>query len=384
MKYLIGNSLNPKFNEIEEEYNRLVGTPYEVLFLFDVISHFNFKINEQYVGELIEKRADYKKLTDAERWNFWSSWALSENPGRAILFLKDSGWLELFPSLYATLGATQNPETHPEGSVFNHMVLSVNVAAEISHRENLDDEDSFVLIFSVLCHDLGKYLSGDDHEKIGVPIAESFLRSIGAPDNVIDKVKKLVEFHGADYKFQGYFVSESDIDENFVERLLGSIQPVSIQELIWVNEADINGRLDKQGNLLNLPYNQRVSEVYRKILSIYTKIQHNKFSDKNIINMFNQNFAYPDDIKPGYAQRNFSENMTKLIRDGYIKKSESEKTAGYYFSMVYREALRYCATLDYRSKRMLVDYMDENGVDLDTILLKGKTRLEEILNTSDN
>jgi hypothetical protein len=60
MKYLIGNSLNPKFNEIEEEYNRLVGTPYEVLFLFDVISHFNFKINENYVGELIEKRADYK------------------------------------------------------------------------------------------------------------------------------------------------------------------------------------------------------------------------------------------------------------------------------------------------------------------------------------
>jgi hypothetical protein len=289
----------------------------------------------------------------------------------------------LFPSLYATLGATQNPETHPEGSVFNHMVLSVNVAAEISHRENLDDEDSFVLIFSVLCHDLGKYLSGDDHERVGVPIAESFLRSIGAPDNVINRVKRLVEFHGADYKFNGEKVTVSDIDEEFVESLTFVIQPASIQELVWVNEADVNGRLDKQGNLLNLPYNQRVSEVYRKILSIYTKIQNNKFSDKNIINMFNQNFAYPDDLKPGYAQRNFAENMTKLIRDGYVKKSESERTAGYYFSGSYRDALRYCSTLDYRSKKMLVDYINDNGVDLDTLLLNGKSGITKILNHSE-
>jgi hypothetical protein len=153
-----------------------------------------------------------------------------------------------------------------------------------------------------------------------------------------------------------------------------SFNQLQFRELVWVNEADVNGRLDKQGNLLNLPYNQRVSEVYRKILSIYTKIQNNKFSDKNIINMFNQNFAYPDDLKPGYAQRNFAENMTKLIRDGYVKKSESERTAGYYFSGSYRDALRYCSTLDYRSKKMLVDYINDNGVDLDTLLLKWKIR----------
>jgi len=380
--YPLGNSMNTDFYLVEEEYDKLIGTPYEVLFLFDIVSHFNVKPDEDFVRGFIEKRANYKILTDAERWNFWSSWALSENPGRGILFLKNSGWLELFPALYATMGTQQNPETHPEGTVFNHMVLSVNVASEIVSREDMDDEDAFVLVFSSLCHDLGKYISDENHEKLGVNIADTFLRSIGAPDNVIKKVLKLVEFHGADYKFFGKPVSISNINADFVDKLSQAIHPATIPQLIFVNEADINGRLDIRGEVVNHPYDKRISEVFRKILSIYTKSEQDKFSSINVINMFNQDFVSPDDLKPGYPQKAFVSSMNSLIKDGYILKQEAEKVSGYYFSLDYRDALRYCQTLDYRSKKLIVDYLNDNKIELDSLLLKGKTALQKILNHS--
>jgi hypothetical protein len=381
--YPLGNSVNANFYLVEEEYGKLIGTPYEVLFLFDVVSHFNVKPDEDFVRGLIEKRANYKILTDAERWNFWSSWALSENPGRGILFLKNSGWLEVFPALYATLGTQQNPETHPEGTVFNHMVLSVNVASEIVHREDMDEESAFVLVFSALCHDLGKYIANDNHEKLGVSISKSFLKTIGAPDNIINKVLKLVEFHGADYKFLGNYVNISDINVDFVDRLSQAIHPATIPQLIFVNEADINGRLDTRGELVNHPYDKRISEVFRKILSIYTKSEQDKFSNINVINIFNKEFVSPDDLKPGYPQKAFVNSMNSLIKDGYILKQEAEKVSGYYFSLDYRDALRYCQTLDYRSKKMITDYMNEKNVDLDNLLLDGKSAIKKILNHSE-
>jgi hypothetical protein len=383
VKHLLVNNSHPNFFAVEEEYSKLRNTPYEVLFLFDVVSHFGFKINENFIHELVDKRSLYKGLKDVELWNFWSSWALSENPGMGLVFLKESGWLELFPPLYATLASWQNPETHPEGSVFNHMVLSVNVASEIARREDMPEEDTFVLLFSALCHDLGKYISNDNHEKLGVSIAKTFLKTIGAPDNIIDKVLKLVEFHGSDYNFMGTRISIGDVNEGLVEKLEFVLRPATIPQLVLLNEVDINGRLDKNGKLVHYSYNMRVSEVYRKILSIYTNSINNKFSDKNIINMFNQGFVNRSNLRPGYPQTKFVESMNYLIKNGYIKKEESERVSGYYFSTLYQDALRYCATLDYRGKKVLTDYINEKNIDLDNLLLGGKSAIQKILNHSE-
>jgi len=383
MKYLKGNSLNKNFSLIEEAARFIEGTSHEMLFFFDAASHFNMKFDDSFIEESKSLRSLYKDVHDAVRWHYWKSWALSEFPGNGLIFLRESGWLDLFPEIAVNIGVMQNPKTHPEGDVFNHLVLSVNVAAEIAEREDLDDEDRFVLLFAALCHDFGKYENQENHEKLGVYPASRFLASIGAPHNVTSRVLKLVEFHGSEYQFQGRRIEREEITEDYVSILEAHLMPAGIPELIMLNEADVNGRMDETGKLVKHSYNDRIFPGYRKILNIYQSIGKVGFTTANLINMVNSDIVKIDDVKPGFSQNEFIKRMNALIREGYVLENEAETMAGFIFSVKYREAVDYCATLDYRDRKRFVDYMNENNVDLDTLLLRGESGIKEILNHSE-
>jgi hypothetical protein len=382
MKHLKETSLHDNFFYVEEAFTRIENSKFEMLFLFDVASHFNLTFDKLTYSEAISKRSMYKDILPEERWKYWESWAYSSHPSSGLVFLKDSGWLELFPELFLLVGVMQNPETHPEGDVFTHSALSVNVASEICERDNLNHEDRLVLIFSALCHDIGKYISLTNHEKLGVNPTIGFMRSIGAPDNIIDRVVKLVEFHGSDYIFLNKPVSVDDIDENFVSKLQTLLLPASIPELVNVSECDINGRKDNKGNVLNLPYELRITEGFRKILNVY-KNKKDFFNNSNIINMENDKILEINDVRPGFPQYVFKRNVNDLIKGGYLNENESESIIGYTFSSSYREAVYYCLTLDYRSRKIISEFINENNSDLDTLLLKGRLEIEKILNHSE-
>ncbi|MFM7101038.1 MAG: hypothetical protein ACKO3N_07690 [Verrucomicrobiota bacterium] len=60
----------------------------------------------------------------------WFKWATrSEEPGRGLRFLADSGWLVHFPELAALEGLPQDPEWHPEGDVLTHTGHCVDALA---------------------------------------------------------------------------------------------------------------------------------------------------------------------------------------------------------------------------------------------------------------
>ncbi len=81
----------------------------------------------------------------------------SVRPSLGMDFLLRTGviekyWKELFP----LVGLKQNKEWHPEEFVWEHTLQVMDAAAEIAIREGLNDEQRAILVWSAMCHDLGK------------------------------------------------------------------------------------------------------------------------------------------------------------------------------------------------------------------------------------
>ena len=85
-----------------------------------------------------------------------------------------------FPELEALIGLGQNPGFHPEGDVWAHTMQVLDEAAAL--RAGAKEPLYFML--SALCHDMGKAVTTQEiggvlhayqHEKAGLPLAQTFL-----------------------------------------------------------------------------------------------------------------------------------------------------------------------------------------------------------------
>jgi tRNA nucleotidyltransferase/poly(A) polymerase len=136
------------------------------------------------------------------------------------------------------------------GDVSTHTAHVMNEAAQIADRENLSPQDREVLIYAALAHDFAKpdttaiinkkgidRITSHGHEEQGGPKAEAFLKSIGAPKNIIDKVVPLVQFH-----LSHIHHSNTPKQEAYVKSLAEKIHPANIRMLELLIEADHSGR----------------------------------------------------------------------------------------------------------------------------------------------
>ncbi|HUI08174.1 MAG TPA: CCA tRNA nucleotidyltransferase [Verrucomicrobiae bacterium] len=118
------------------------------------------------------------------------------NPGRGLQLLDESGLLtQILPEVAAMKGVAQPPEFHPEGDVFQHTKLML---------ELLPPRPGTRLAFAVLLHDVGKpptfqrapdRIRFDDHDRVGAEIAETILRRLRFPNDEIEKIVLCVAEH---------------------------------------------------------------------------------------------------------------------------------------------------------------------------------------------
>ncbi len=187
---------------------------------------------------------EYSSLALERVWNEWLKWATrSRCPSRGLKLLKDCGWIEHYPELAALEGVQQDPTWHPEGDVWIHTLHVCDAAARIAERENLSDDERVILMFAALCHDLGKpattvFTDGrwrsPSHASVGVPLADSFLTSIGCPRHFIEVVQPLVAEHLVHV--------QSEASHRTVRRLSVRLGKASIVQLLRLVEADLGGR----------------------------------------------------------------------------------------------------------------------------------------------
>lgn len=159
-----------------------------------------------------------------------------------LLKQKDMG--AFFPELIALKTIQGNPKFHPEGSVFEHSMQTLDAAAEI---ENNDKEEKFMLMLAALCHDFGKIirknlppkkaLQDDGHDRAGVPLTENFLRRLTNNEKLILSVCKLVRYHHVPLIFFLRKPTQEDFKQ-IAQLLAPEITLKHVLELSW---CDIRG-----------------------------------------------------------------------------------------------------------------------------------------------
>jgi len=122
-------------------------------------------------------------------------------PSVGLALLNDTTLLRFFPELQALVGVQQDLQWHPEGDVWTHTLMVVDVAATL--RDGGDDDAA--LMFGALCHDLGKpstTVQGDDgrvrspgHDTAGIAPAIALLERMRAPRRLVAQVAALVRHH---------------------------------------------------------------------------------------------------------------------------------------------------------------------------------------------
>ncbi len=200
---------------------------------------------------------EYDSLAVERIWGEWYKWAAqSQQPSAGLRFLYQCGWLHRYPELVALRECPQDPRFHPEGDVWSHTLLVVDQAANIAERDGLSQQDRAVLVFSGLCHDLGKPETTEifdglvrSHGHSGtIHTYQIFLRRIGMPLSLMTRVICLCTYHLSHIDFQG--------SQRHVRRLAVKLGEAgeTLEMLSKLVEADHSGRppLPKE-----LPLNMR-------------------------------------------------------------------------------------------------------------------------------
>jgi len=167
--------------------------------------------------------------------------------------------------LYPLIGTSQDPKWHPEGDAWEHTRQTVDWTVQQVAREDMDRTARVVLVLAALLHDVGKpscttldddgRIRAKGHQKLGLPVAESFLNRIGAPQAIQDRVLPLIAEHMVLTTHRG-----EGVTERMVRRLAVRLEPATIQELIWVIECDHMARGIASGTPYELDELGRLAE----------------------------------------------------------------------------------------------------------------------------
>ncbi len=246
-------------HDIERQMLRMVDPdtfgddPLRALRAMQFVGRFGFTIESETLQ--LARSLDLHELSHERIGEEWTKLLLkSEHPSAGLKAALELGVIEqLHPEFMALTDTPQEPEWHPEGSVWNHTLLAADVAAGIIRREGLGRDEALTVVLGAICHDLGKSLTtardpetgrirSHEHARAGVPLARQFMQVLCIPARISKKVERIV--------FDHMFLPEvRRAKDAAIRRLAKRLHPATVQELIWVTEADFCGRTLKNQDL---------------------------------------------------------------------------------------------------------------------------------------
>lgn len=174
--------------------------PLRVLRVAQFAARFQFSVAKETI-----RLAQEQCLSELPRERIWGelekALMKSERPSIFFSVLREMDQLDVwFPEIKMLIGVEQEKLFHPEGDVWNHTMLVIDMAAKL--RDQATHPLGFML--SALCHDLGKITAtehingriraiGQDVE--GVPLAEVFLNRLTNEVKLQKYVLNMVALH---------------------------------------------------------------------------------------------------------------------------------------------------------------------------------------------
>lgn len=155
----------------------------------------------------------------------------------------------------------QSPKHHPEGNVWNHVLLVLDNAANVKEQST----DRRVFMWAALLHDIGKAtttklrngkITSYNHDKEGEMLARDFLEALTQDYEFIIKVSRMVRWH-----MQILFVTKN-------------LPFTSIKEMkhqVDINEIALLGFCDRLGRKTKLDYNKEL-EVMENFIKVCANV----------------------------------------------------------------------------------------------------------------
>lgn len=199
---LTGEIIDP-YKGIEDIENKIIRAttkafkedPLRVYRVARISAQTGFKVEEKTLKEM-EKLKEELKTLSKERIFIELKKALDSNsPSKFFLVLRQANILEVhFKEIQNLIGAIQPLEYHPEGDSFNHTMLVVDKAVELTN--------DIAIRFACLVHDLGKGVTPKEiyphhygHDQKGIKLVETLGQRIGVPNLWIDYGKTASKEH---------------------------------------------------------------------------------------------------------------------------------------------------------------------------------------------
>lgn len=232
--------------------------PLRVLRAMQFISRFNFDVDSFTLQ--ICQRMSIKYLVPERIFEEWKKMLLKGRYiSKALQFLQDCFWDKYFPELKDLQGNEQDKDWHPEGDTWTHIKHCMDAFSQcilitdpINGTSGPNWEyDRLVVGFGTLLHDVGKpsTTTHDDdghiralrHDKVGVPIAEVFMRRMTSHEELIADILPMVGEHMFTANFKHNLDGNNQqLTARAVKRL--SRRCPSINLLCYVIQFDKQGR----------------------------------------------------------------------------------------------------------------------------------------------
>lgn len=236
--------------------------PLRLLRAMQFQARFDFAIHPDTINAMKEIVAsgDFESLPKERIFEEFMKWAEKGMRHDLIFrFLRDTNLIDYYPELKALKETPQDKIYHPEGDVEIHTELCLAEMDKVVAREGISGREKATLVMAILLHDIGKpattqeimkmdkstnrerlVVTSHGHEALGGKMATEFLSRIGFYEELIAPIANLVSDHLASVSISAITAKSGKLKA--VKRLSRRLHPATIQQLLYVIEADHNGR----------------------------------------------------------------------------------------------------------------------------------------------
>ena len=208
-------------------------------------TQLQFEVEQETIKQMAELKEELNTLSKERVFTEFSKALEQEKPSIFFKILRKANVLDIhFKELKDLIGVEQPVKYHPEGDAYNHTMLVLDMAADMT--KNLELKRKLEIRFSALVHDLGKGLTPKEeyphhygHENTGGDLVLKLGHKINAPNSWMKCGKTACREHmrgGIFYKMK------PSTKVSFIERVDKSLLGLDGLQIVVISDKTSGGR----------------------------------------------------------------------------------------------------------------------------------------------
>lgn len=252
-KDVLTNEIIDPFNGRQDLQNKIIRAtthhfkedPLRVYRVARFAAQLGFEVEKETLNQINELKEELNSLSKERVFTELSKALNTEKPSIFFDVLRNAEVLDIhFKEIKDLIGAEQPPKYHPEGDAYNHTMLVLDMASDLTKQ--FEKIRKLEIRFSALVHDLGKGLTPKEqyphhygHENTGAELVLKFGNKIKAPNNWIKCGKTACKEHmrgGIFYKMK------PSTKVAFIERVDKSLLGLEGLQIVVTSDKTSGGR----------------------------------------------------------------------------------------------------------------------------------------------